>query len=53
METDDFARDSKTDAGAISLGGEDWGEDIFGDIGGYCRAVVGNLNLDAFLCING
>ena len=53
METDDFARDGKADARAVGFGRKEWGEDIFGDIGGYCLSVVGNLNLDAFLCING
>ncbi len=49
METDDFARDCKTDAGAISLGGEEWREDIFGNLLRDCRAVVRNINIYTFL----
>ena len=52
MEADDLARDSEADAGAVGFGREEWREDIVGDFGRDCRAVVGYLNLDAFLRVN-
>ena len=52
METDNLARDGKTDARAVGFGGEEWREDIFGDFGRDCRAVIGYLNLDALFCVN-
>ena len=51
MEADDLARDGESDAGAVGFGRKEWREDIFGDLGRNCRAVVGYLDLDAFLCI--
>ena len=53
VEADDLARDGKADARAVGFGGEEWREDIFGDFGGDCRAVVGNLDLDALLRVDG
>ena len=53
METDDLARDGEADAGAVGFGREEWREDIFGDLGRDSLSIIGNLNLDAFLRING
>ena len=53
MEADDLTRDGEADARAVGFGGEEWREDIFGDFGGDCRAVVGNLDLDALLRVDG
>ena len=53
MEADDLARDSKADARAVGFGRKEWREDIFGNLGGDCLSVVGYLNLDALLCVNG
>ena len=52
VETDDLARDCQADARAVSFGRKEWCEDIFGDLGRDCRAVIRNLNLDALLCVN-
>ena len=52
MEADDLARDGKADARAVGFGREEWREDILGDLGRDCRAVVRNLDLDTLLCIN-
>ena len=52
MEADDLARDGESDAGAVGLCCKEWREDIFGNLGGDCLSVVGNLDLDALLCIN-
>ena len=52
METDDLARDGKADARAVSLGREEWREDIFGDLGRDCLSVVCYLDLYAFLGVN-
>lgn len=41
----------EADARAIGFGSEEWREDIFGYLGGNSRAIVGNLDLDAFLSI--
>lgn len=51
MEADDLVRNGEADARAVSFGREEWCEDIFGDLGRDCRAVVGYLDLDAFLSI--
>jgi len=51
MEADDLARDGKADARAVGFGREEWREDIFGDLGRDCRAIIGDLNLDALLRI--
>ena len=53
MEADDLARNGEADARAVGFGSEEWREDIFGDLGRDSRAVVGYLNLDALLCVNG
>lgn len=52
MEADDLARNSEADARAVGFGRKEWSEDIFGDFGRDCRAVVGNLYLDALLGVN-
>ena len=52
VEADDLARDGKANARAVGLGGEEWREDIFGNLGGDSRAVVGYLYLYALLRIN-
>ena len=52
VEADDLARDGEADARAVGFGREEWCEDIFGHLGRDCGAVVGYLNLDAFLCVN-
>ena len=52
VKADDLARDGEADARAVGFGREEWREDIFSDLCRDCRAVVGYLNLDAFLCVN-
>lgn len=42
----------EADARAIGFGGKEWSEDIFGNLSRDCRAVVGNLYLDALLGVN-
>ena len=52
MEAEDLARGCQADARAVGFGREEWREDIFGNLGWDCRAVVGYLNLDALFRVN-
>ena len=52
VEADDLARDGEADAGAVGFGSKERREDIFGNLGGDCRAAVGYLDLDALLRVN-
>ena len=52
VEADDLARDGEADAGAVGFGREEWREDILGDLGRDCRAIIGYFDLDALLGIN-
>ena len=45
VETDNLARDGKTDARAVGFGRKEWREDIFCHLGRDCWARVGELNL--------
>lgn len=47
VEADDWVRDDKTDARASGFGRKKWREDVFGDLAGDCRAIVGDLDPDA------
>ena len=53
METDDLARDGEADARAVGFGREEWREDIFGHLLRDCLSVVGYLDLDALLRVDG
>ena len=53
MKADDLTRDGEADTRAIGFGREEWREDVFGHLGRDRLPVVGNLDLDAFLGING
>ena len=53
METDNLARNGEADARAVGFGGEEWREDIFGHLLRDCLSVVGYLDLDALLRVDG